>query len=67
MRQADKRFAYRSSCIYVLGSGAHAELLMEHLENESIDDDAGKVFRQRYQGKNMWHKIIIKIKFTKLQ
>ena len=41
MRQADKRFAYRSSCICVLGSGAHAELLMEHLENESVDDDAG--------------------------
>ena len=53
MRQADKRFAYRSSCICVLGSGAHAESLMEHLENESIDDNAGKVFRQRYQGKNM--------------
>jgi len=66
MRQADKRFAYRSSCIYVLGSGAHAELLMEHLENESVDD-VGKVFRQRYQGKNMWHKIITKIKFIKFQ
>lgn len=51
MRQADKRFAYRSSCVCVLGSGTHAESLMKYLENESVD--AGKVLRQRYQGKNM--------------